>query len=83
MLFSFFRRIRRTVCFCIVVAALAILLKYEFPQVGSTVGKWISGLGNTEIAQAFSSMVSSLSDGNGFLDSIEVFHENLQTEHSD
>lgn len=83
MFFSFFRKIRRTVCTCIVIAALAVLLKYECPEIGNRVGRWISGLENTRIAQAVSSMLSSLSDGDSFLDSIEVFHDNLQTQAAD
>ena len=83
MLFSFLRRVRRTICFFIGAAALVILLKYEFPEVGKQIGNWISGLENTRIAQAFSSMLTNLSDGDGFLDSIEVFHDSLQTEASD
>lgn len=83
MLFSFLRRVRRTICFFIGAAALVLLLKYEFPEVGKQIGSWISGLENTRVAQAFSSMLNNLSDGDGFFDSIEVFHDSLQTEASD
>ena len=83
MFFSFYRRVRRTICFLIVAVALVVLLKYEYPQLGERIGKWISGLENTRIAQAFSSMLTNLSEGDGFLDSIEVFHDSLQTEVSD
>lgn len=80
MIFSFFRRVRRTVCFFIVIAALMIFLKYEYPEVGKKIGGWISGFENTRISQAFSSMLTSMHDGNSLFDSVEVFYDNLQTE---
>lgn len=80
MIFSFFRHIRRTVCFCIVLAAIVILLKYEYPEIGRQIGRWISGLENTRVAQAFSSMLSDMERGNGFIDSIEVFHDQIEAE---
>lgn len=80
MIFSFFRHIRRTICFCIVIIALVVILKYEFPEVGRQIGRWISGFESSGIAQAFSSMLTNMENGNGFMNSIEVFHEQIETE---
>ena len=42
------------------------------------VGGWISGVGDNRVAQAVSSMISSLSDGEGIGEAVEVFREEMQ-----
>lgn len=78
MVFGFFRRLRRKVFFVLLLLALVIFLKANYPGFGQRVGRWITGLENTRVAQAFSQVVSSLSDGEVISRAMEVFHEGLQ-----
>ncbi len=78
MLFGLFRRIRRSVMFCIVLLAAVVFLKYNYPQLGEQIGAWISGTKESPVVQAFSSFVESLSDGNSVKTAVEVFCDNLE-----
>lgn len=73
-----FRFLRRKIVQCIFLLAAAIIIKQAYPAIGAQVGGWISGMADSRIAQAVSSMLSSLSDGDSLKDAVEVFHENIQ-----
>lgn len=73
-----FRFMRRKIAQCIVLIAAVIVLKQVCPNFGAQVGQWITGLKESRISRAVSSMVASLSDGEGWKDAVEVFHETIQ-----
>ena len=73
-----FRWVKRKLGLILLLFALLIVLKQVYPAIGQTLGRWISGTESNRVAQAFSSMISSLSDGEGISDSVEVFRETLQ-----
>ena len=63
---------------CIGLLGLVLILKYAFPATGQQIGKWISGAEDNRVAQAFSDLFSSLSDGEGIQTAVEVFREKIQ-----
>lgn len=73
-----FRFLRRKIAQCIVLIAAVIVLKQLYPGFGAQIGRWITGLKDSRISQAVSSMVTSLSGGEGWKDAVEVFHETIQ-----
>lgn len=62
----------------LLLVALTIMLKQAYPAVAERVGGWISGMGDSRVAQAVSSMISTLSDGEGIREAVEVFREEMQ-----
>ncbi len=71
------RLLRKGIFLCGVLLAAAIALKCFFPEFGREVGHWISGEEDNRISQAVSRMVSSLADGDGIGNAVEVFCENI------
>ena len=78
MLFGFFRNIKKKAVICLGLLALALILKITFPETGALAGRWISGCEDSRIAQAFSHLFTSLSDGEKINDAVEVFCETIQ-----
>ena len=78
MLFGFFRWVRRKLGLILLLVALTLALKHAYPTVAERVGRWISGMEDSRVTQAVSSMISSLSDGEGIKDAVEVFREAMQ-----
>lgn len=62
----------------LLLVALTVMLKRAYPAVAERVGGWISGMGDSRVAQAVSSMISTLSDGEGIREAVEVFREEMQ-----
>lgn len=79
MILGFFRWVRRKLSLLLVLLALAVLLKNAYPAIGERVGGWISGMEDGRVAQAVSSMISSLSDGDGLKAAVGVFRETMQS----
>ena len=75
MLFGFVRRWQRRIIVCLLIVIFALVVKQKYPQIGQTVGEWISGSRDSRIARAVSSMVDSLSDGEDLKTAVEVFCE--------
>ena len=63
----------------LLLLALTVALKQAYPTVAERVGCWISGMEYSRVAQAISSMISSLSDGEGIKEAVEVFREEMQS----
>lgn len=78
MFFGFFRRIYRKLCFCMLLVALVVFLKSYYPDFGQQIGRWVTGLENTKVAQSFSEMISGFAKGEGISRMVEVFREGLQ-----
>lgn len=78
MLFGFFRWVRRKLGLILMLVALTLALKHAYPTVAERVGGWISGMEDSRVTYAVSSMISSLSDGEGIKDAVEVFREAMQ-----
>lgn len=74
----FLRWVRKKIRLLLLLAALTFALKQAYPAVAERVGGWISGVGDNRVAQAVSSMISSLSDGEGIGEAVEVFREEMQ-----
>ena len=75
MLFGFVRRWQRRIIVCLLIVIFVLVMKQKHPQLGETVGQWISGTGDTRIAKAVSSMLESLSEGDDLKTAVEVFCE--------
>lgn len=75
MLFGFVRRWQRRIIFCLLIVIFVLVMKQRHPDLGQTVGQWISGTKDTRIARAVSSMVDSLSAGEDLKRAVEVFCE--------
>lgn len=73
-----FRWVRKKVGILLLLVALTIALKQAYPAVAERVGGWISGMEDSRVVQAVSSMISSLSDGEGIKAAVEVFREEMQ-----
>lgn len=73
-----FRWVRKKICLLLILLALTVALKQAYPAVAERVGGWISGMEDSRVAQAISSMISSLSDGEGIKEAVEVFREEMQ-----
>lgn len=73
------RWLRKKIGLILLLAALTVALKQAYPAVAERVGGWISGMGDSRVAQAVSSMISSLSDGEGIREAVEVFREEMQS----
>lgn len=63
-------------CFLLIFTFLA--LKQLLPTVGREVGQWISGMGDSRVAEAFSRMCRALGGGEGLGKAVEVFCDGLQ-----
>ena len=58
-MFQRFRnRFRRNAVLCLCLVTAALLLKYQFPEAGQRVGRWVSGA-ESRIAQAVSGILDS------------------------
>ena len=68
----------RKIIFIIGLVTVVMFLKNNCGQIGDTVGRWIAGQEDHPVVQAISGVVDSLSEGNGLVDAVEVFYENLQ-----
>ena len=68
----------RKIIFFIGLITVVMFLKNNSAQIGETIENWIVGREDNRVAQAVSSLVDSLSEGNGLSDAVEVFCENLQ-----
>lgn len=77
MLFRFLRWLRRKLVLLLILLALAITLKRAYPALGARVGRWISGMEDERVAQAVSSVVSSISEGDKIKKVVEVFRETM------
>lgn len=73
-----FRWVRKKIGVLLILVALTVMLKQAYPAVAERVGGWISGMEDSRVAQAVSSMISSLSDGEGIREAVEVFREEMQ-----
>ncbi|MDD6643239.1 MAG: hypothetical protein ACI3VU_03425 [Faecousia sp.] len=73
-----FRWVRKKIGVLLLLVALTVMLKQAYPAVAERVGGWISGMGDSRVAQAVSSMISTLSDGEGIREAVEVFREEMQ-----
>ena len=74
-----FRWMRKKICLLLLLLALTVALKQAYPTVAERVGCWISGMEDSRVAQAISSVISSLSDGEGIKEAVEVFREEMQS----
>lgn len=72
------RLVRKGILLCAALLATAVVLKCVYPEVGREVGHWISGEEDSRISRAVSRMVSSLADGDGIGNAVEVFCENIR-----
>ena len=75
MLFGFVRRWQRRIIVCLLIVIFVLVMKQKHPQLGETVGQWISGTKDSRVARAVSSMVESLSEGEDLKTAVEVFCE--------
>lgn len=75
MLFGFVRRWQRRIIVCLLIVIFVLVMKQKHPQLGQTVGRWISGAKDSRAARAVSSMVESLSEGEDLKKAVEVFCE--------
>lgn len=75
MFFCFIRRWQRRIIICLLLVIFVLVMKQKHPQLGQTVGEWISGSKDTRIARAVSSMMDSLSEGEDLKTAVEVFRE--------
>ncbi len=75
MLFGFVRRWQRRIIVCLLIVIFVLVMKQKHPQLGETVGQWISGTKDSRAARAVSSMVDSLKDGEDLKTAVEVFCE--------
>ena len=73
-----FRWVRKKLGMLLLLIALTVALKQAYPAVAERVGEWIFGMGDSRVAKAVSSMISSLSDGEGMKGAVEVFREEMQ-----
>ena len=62
---------------CILIIAIFAILKLSLPNIGKQIGAWISGAEDSRIAEAWSEMINSFSDG-GVRKAVEVFYDGLQ-----
>ncbi len=77
MTFRLLRWVWKKLALILLLLALAIALKRAYPALGACIGRWISGMEDERVAQAVSSMVSSLSEGKGIKTVVEVFRETM------
>lgn len=77
MLFRFLRWVRRKLVLILLLLALAVALKRAYPSLGERVGRWISGMEDDRVAQAVSSVVSSIAEGERIKTVVEVFRETM------
>lgn len=75
MLFGFVRRWQRRIIVCLLIVIFVLVMKQKHPQLGETIGQWISGTKDSRVARAVSSMVESLSEGEDLKTAVEVFCE--------
>lgn len=73
-----FRWVRKKIGVLLLLVTLTVMLKQAYPAIAERVGGWISGMGDSRVAQAVSSMISTLSDGEGIREAVEVFREEMQ-----
>ena len=71
-----FRYLRKKLMLCIFLVALFLALKRHIPEIGNTIGKWISGTADGRVSAAFSSMLEAFSEGSKEV--VEVFADGLQ-----
>lgn len=77
-MFQRFRnRFRRNAVLCLCLVTAALLLKYQFPEAGQCVGRWVSGA-ESRIAQAVSGILERLSAGEGLSEVVEVFRDAVE-----
>lgn len=77
-MFQRFRnRFRRNVLLCLCMVAAALLLKYQFPEAGQRVGRWVSGA-ESRVAQVVSDVLDRLSAGDRLSQIVEVFRDAMQ-----
>ena len=77
-MFQRFRnRFRRNAVLCLCLVTAALLLKYQFPEAGQRVGRWVSGA-ESRIAQAVSGILERLSAGDGLSEVVEVFRDAVE-----
>lgn len=70
------RFLRRKLLFCIFLIALFLTLKRFIPEIGSTIGRWISGTADERVSSVFSEMLESFTESTK--DAVEVFADGLQ-----
>lgn len=75
MLFGFVRRWQRRIIVCLLIVIFVLVMKQKHPQLGETIGQWISGTKDSRAVRAVSSMVESLSEGEDLKTAVEVFCE--------
>lgn len=73
-----FRWVRKKIGVLLLLVTLTVMLKQAYPAIAERVGGWISGMVDSRVAQAVSSMISTLSDGEGIREAVEVFREEMQ-----
>ena len=74
------RFLKRKLLLCIFLVALFLSLKRYLPEIGSTVGKWISGAADERVTAAFSKMLDAFSEGSK--EAVEVFADGLRSAES-
>ena len=70
------RYIRRKVVFCIILIALFLSLKKHIPDLGQTIGKWISGTADGQVSSVFSRVIDSFADSTS--KAVEVFFDGIR-----
>lgn len=68
----------RTVCVCLLLVVLAMVLKQAYPALGEKVGAWIAGVERSDAVQAIAAFFGRLTSGEGIKEAVEVFRETLQ-----
>lgn len=72
------RFLRRKLVLCFFLIFTFLALKHLLPTVGREVGQWVSGMGDSRVAEAFSRMCQALGGGEGVGKAVEVFCDGLQ-----
>ncbi len=72
-----FRFLRRKLMLCIFLIALFLTLKRYIPEIGSTIGRWISGTADGRVSSAFSNMLEAFSESSK--EAVEVFADGLRS----
>lgn len=72
------RFLRKKILLFVWIVVAFVSLKLFLPEIGSRIGEWIAGTRDSRVAQAFSEMLGSFTEGNGVREAVEVFCDGLQ-----